>query len=252
VRLALFVAAFAPDEIVEAGGSGGVAEELFPGAFDISDIASRGGPLRLVGAARERLASLAVRLRDEDGLPIRAWTRAAVLDPAGGVHTGIIGRNLEGARFFSDDTLDVERLRGSDLVLMPAGHRWTASSGLDLREGGAVDVMLAPISPSPWHLRLRLPDGAPAAGRPVFAGLPFGAAVPRAAVSVGTTDEDGALTTGFLPPGLHAIGAPFEGSEMAGVKAGALLGPEAFAGRIAWTRCEVRDGGQLDLTVPAR
>lgn len=249
VRASVFVAAFAPDVIVErAGTDGAAAEEVFPGAFEVSDALRREEPIRLIGAARERLASLAVCLRDGDGFPVRAWTRAAVLDTKGVVHAGVVGRNLHGARFFSDHTLAVERLGGADLVFLPEGYRWSALGGLDLREGGAIDVMLAPIAASPWRLRLMRIDGTPAAGWPAFVSLPFGAAEPRAAVLLGKTDAEGAISVASLPPGPHAIAIPFEGSDARGE----LMGSEELSGRVAWSWVEVRDGCHQELTVPAR
>jgi hypothetical protein len=249
VRSSVFVAAFAPDVLLErAGPDGPVPAEVFPGAFEISDASGRGEPIRLTGAAKERLAPLSVCLRDGDGLPVRAWTRAVILGADGVIQTGAVGRNLEGARFFSDGALAVERLREADLVLLPRGHRWTALHGLDLREGGVIDVPLAPAAASPWRLHLARADGTPAAGWPVLAGLPFGAAEPRAAALLGTTDAEGALSAASLPPGPHAIAVPFE-------RSGAprdLLGPDDFSGRVAWSRVVVRDGAGQELAVPGR
>jgi RNA polymerase sigma-70 factor (ECF subfamily) len=249
VRAGVFVAAFAPDVIVErAGTDGPAAAEVFPGAFDISDALRGEEPIRLIGAARERLASLAVCLRDGDGLPVRTWTRAAVLAAGGGVHVGVVGRNLHGARFFSDQTLAVERLDGADIVFLPEGYRWSALAGLDLREDGAIDVVLAPIAASPWRLRLKEVDGTPAAGRPALAGLPFGASEPRAAALLGRTDAEGEIPVVSLPPGPHAIAIPFDGSGACGE----LMRMEELSGRVEWSRVGVRDGGLEELTVPAR
>ncbi len=250
VRASVFVAAFAPDVLVErvgpAGSAGPVEEEIFPGCFEISGAISTGEPIRLAGAARERLASLGICLRDGDGVPVRAWTRAVVLDPYGGVHTGVLGRNLHGARYFSDQTLPVERLRGSDLVLLPEGHRSCAISNLDLRESGVLDVTLAPASTSPWRLRLRRADGTPAAGWPVLVGLPFGSASPRAAAALGTTDADGAISVASLPRGAHNFAVPFDREDARGE----VMRPEELAERVAWMWAQVLDGSYEDLTAP--
>jgi RNA polymerase sigma-70 factor (ECF subfamily) len=249
VRASVFVAAFAPDVLVDSDGGGGSEPvELLPGAFEISEALAGGRSLRLIGAARERLAKLSVTLRDAEGLPVRAWTRAVVLDPEGGVHEGVLGRNVQGARFFSDQTLEVERLRAAELVLVPEGHRWCTVAGLDLGEGAALDVELQPVSPSPWRLNLKRADGTAAGGWPVFVGLPFGAATQRAAVPIGTTDVDGVLAVATLPPGPHALGVPFAGEELRAE----VLAPEEIAGRVAWSWVEVTDGGHEELAVPAR
>lgn len=259
VRSSVFVAAFAPDVILERADrdswAGGRADsgadsrdgrEVSPGAFEISDALSGGTPLRLIGAAREHLAALNVRLRDHAGLPVRAVTRAVLVDCQGGVHAGLLGRNLRGARFFSDETLVAERLDRADLVLMPEGYRWRAVPGLDLRENGAIDVTLEPRSGIPCRLGLLLPGGEAAARWPVLVGLPFGAARPRAAQLLGTTDDKGGIDLGALPPGRHAVALPF-GRE---ASLTATSSAEAIAGRVAWGQVLVADGGYQELVCP--
>ena len=118
-RQALFLAVFPPDVFLSMDGLAIGESEIWNGFTNEPGETE----IELVAASAAHGVRLDVQLRDPDGLPVRTWTPALVIDTEGGLHTGSLGANAHGQDFFTDHTLLLEDRNAAHVNLTPSGYR---------------------------------------------------------------------------------------------------------------------------------
>ena len=96
-------------------------------------------------------------------------------------------------------------LRDCLLWFMVDGYAWCCRDGGDLLEDPRLVVRLDAQRAEPVELRVVDADGAPVEGRHILTAPERGGAAPFGGVFLGTTDEDGIVTTRDLAPGRHYV-----------------------------------------------
>ncbi len=219
-RAEVFLTAFAPDEVIalgeleSVGRAAFVVDSTLGGVLTIDIERGAGEGLTIVAADRAAGIDLDLDLVDEGGRSVRALTGVDLISSAGAVHSGMLGRNTSGRRFFADQRVAAREFESGTIVIRPDGYRWTE---LDLPAGvreRSIAVTLDAIPRESHRLRVSGPDGSPRTRCGVFVGWPFSAQAAQAALPVGVTDADGEIDVRALPPGDHVLFLGAEGEPL--------------------------------------
>ncbi len=220
-RSAIFLAAFAPDELISLDGRALNKSEIWKG-FSVTPGQS---DLNLVAANKDHGLSLDIRLQTSDGLPVNTLCPAILIDPDGKTHRGQIGKPLGeeirvGQRFYTDHPLKSFSLGESQLFLMPEGYRWDFYSLEDLKGREFIELTLEKYRNSNQAgLRLQNPLGDPVERRNLFIKIPGVATSLNFSAEeylfVGTSNSRGEIDLSFLGEGSYEIVAAVSSQEAA-------------------------------------
>ncbi len=204
-RSYLFITSFSPDELYSSNGQL-LEESNIPNGFKINAQEGEFESLQLIGFKKSQRIDLQVRLEDSLNRPIRTWTPSLILDQNHQLHSGLLGKSTQSAKFFSDTslTIDSKNLSGS-ILLRPKGYKWIFGSIKLNEDSEEIYSQATPLDEHPQEIQFFKRNGKELQSDWIYVGFPEGTEEVQAWVRLGKTNDKGFVDSRVLPSGSYVF-----------------------------------------------